>query len=59
MPAWIFRGSIRLDGVEFRITAATEEEAIAKAEAGEFDEYDEMGAETVDWEINPKTIEAE
>lgn len=57
MAEWIFKGSIRLDGVEFRITADTETEAIAKAKAGDYDDYDEMGAATADWEIDPGSCE--
>ena len=52
---WIFKGSLRLDGVSFFITADNEAEAIAKAKMGDYDEYDEMGATAADWEIDPKT----
>lgn len=57
MATWIFRGSVRLDGVEFRITAETEADAIKKAKAGDFDEYDDMAASAADWTILPDTIE--
>lgn len=57
MAVWIFKGSLRLDGVDFFISAETEAEAIAKAKAGEYDEHDEMGATTADWSIDPGTIE--
>lgn len=56
MAQWVFTGSIRLDGVSFYITAETEAEAIAKAKIGDYDEYDEQGATTADWEIQPSTV---
>lgn len=58
MPCWIFTGSLRLDGVVFYVTADTEAAAIAKAEAGDYDEHDEMGAATADWLIDPDSIES-
>ena len=57
MAEWIFRGSMRLEGVEFRITADSEAEAIAKAKTGDYDDYDDRGAVTVDWDIDPATGE--
>jgi hypothetical protein len=57
MAKWTARGSVRLDGVVFTITADTEAEARAKAVVGDFDEYDEMGAGSADWEIIPSTVE--
>ena len=50
-------GSVRLRGVEFRITAETLEEARDKARKGDFDDCDYDGAELYDWEIKPVTIQ--
>jgi len=58
MAKWTAMGSVRLDGVVFTITADTVEEARAKARAGDYDEHDEMPAETADWTILPSTVEA-
>jgi hypothetical protein len=57
MTQWLFKGSLRLDGVDFIITADTKDEAIAKAKSGDYDEYDEMGATAADWEIDPASGE--
>ena len=57
MASWIFKGSIRLDGVTFYVEAESEEEAREKARAGDYEEYDEMGAETANCEIDAGTIE--
>ena len=53
---YIARGTIELRGVDFYITAESEEDARAKAKAGEYDSYEDNGAETFNWEINPGTV---
>lgn len=55
MREYIFRGSVTKLGVEFIVKARNLNEAIAKAKEGKFDDYDDIGAETSDWELNPKT----
>jgi hypothetical protein len=55
---WIFTGSVELSGVTFFINDCTEDEARDRAQAGKYDDYDTSGAETVDWNIKAKTIEA-
>lgn len=57
MSQWIFRGKIERRNVDFYITADTEAEAIAKAEFGEYDDYETAVAETANWTIDPKTGE--
>ena len=58
MPNFIFYGWIKLRGVAFTVSAENSEKAIERARLGEFDEYDAAGAETVDWEIRPGSIES-
>jgi hypothetical protein len=57
MPQFTARGDVALSDVTFFIEADDEEEARAKAEAGEYDFYEIDGAETVDWTIRSRTVE--
>lgn len=57
MPEFIAKGTITLNGVDFFITAANKEEAILKAERGEYDDY-EVGDTSSDVrKIDPATVE--
>lgn len=49
---YIFRGKLSLSGVEFYITANSEEEAIAKARDGDWHDYDTLGASSEDCNID-------
>lgn len=57
MPEYRFYGRITQDGVTYYISAPNRESAIAAVKSNSFDEFDASGAETVDWDIDPKTIE--
>ena len=57
MASFICRGTVELRGVDFFIEAATLEEAIAKAEAGQFEDYETACAETFNWTMNSRTVE--
>jgi hypothetical protein len=53
---WIFRGTVKLSGVCFYVSAHTSQEALEMAMAGDCHaEFD--CAETVDFEIDPKSGE--
>lgn len=54
---WIFRGRVTLEGVQFFITADSEDEAIERARKGDFDDRDDGGGESVDWHIDVDSIE--
>lgn len=54
---FIFRGTVELSGVVFFVVAANEDEAKQKARDGDFVEYESNTAETINWSINPETIE--
>ena len=56
MREFIFRGTMLYRGVSFLITAATEEEARAKADRGEYDSYESLFGEVADWSIEPDSI---
>lgn len=58
MPKFICTGKVTLNGVIFYIEAKDETEATKKAAAGDWVDYETSGAETVDWECNPSTVEA-
>ncbi len=55
---FIFEGTVELRGVQFFVVAEDEMDARAKASAGEWTDYDTLGAETVNWELDLKTIQA-
>lgn len=52
---YIFTGSVELRGVQFFVKAKSLDEARQKARGGDYEEYETQCAETVNWEINPKT----
>ena len=54
---WQVSGQITLDGVIFFVTAKSEDEAIEKAESGQWDEYDIGGASSSNCKLDPGTIE--
>jgi hypothetical protein len=54
---FMFTGTVELRGVTFFVTAEDEDAAREKAKAGEYDDYDSGGAETVNWEMNPDSLE--
>jgi hypothetical protein len=56
MPKFIARGTIKLSGVVFLVDAVDIAEAKAKAEAGDWIDYEVDSASTDDWSINPKTV---
>lgn len=56
---FIARGSLTLNGVVFIIEADTINDAKQKAAAGLWTDYETFGAESVDWDIRPKTVEAD
>jgi len=58
MREFVCTGTMELRGVTFFIEAATEEEAIEKAKAGEWSDYDTNGAESVNWDMRESTLEA-
>lgn len=55
--SYFCRGTLELSGVIFTIKASSAEEAAEKAKAGEWDEWDVSGAESINWTINPATVE--
>lgn len=55
MPEYIFQGTVTLSGVDFYVTADSEEEAIAKAKMGEYNNRDTVGADSTDWDIDPNS----
>jgi len=57
MPEYRFFGRITLNGATFYISAPDAETARALAAKGKYDDADFNGAEMVDWDINPKTLE--
>ena len=57
MPEFIARGTVKLSGSIFIIEASNLEEAKRMAKAGQHDDRDDSGAEAVDWEIDPATVE--
>jgi hypothetical protein len=57
MPEFRFRGRITQAGVIFYLSAPDRESAIAAAKCHSFDEFNADGAETVNWDIDPTTIE--
>jgi hypothetical protein len=54
---YLFSGTVELRGVWFVVQASSDEEAREKAKAGEYIESDYRGAECVNWEMNPNTME--
>jgi len=52
MKYYVCTGRLVLNGVKFFIEAANEEEARRMAERGEYEDYDVIGAEAVDWTIS-------
>lgn len=54
---WLFNGRIELEGVDFFINNATEDEAIARAKASDWDYYDTIGASEINSHINSRTME--
>lgn len=56
MPQYTAEGKVELNGATFFITADSLEEAKRKAKAGEWDDYNSAGAETINWEIRPATV---
>ena len=57
MTEFTFKGQITLEGVIFYVKADSMFDALQKAQAGVYDSYDVKQAETVDWDINPNTVE--
>ena len=55
MPEYLFRGSLKMRGVVFFIEAENEAEAKKIAASGRYDDFDDNGAETVDWSIDEDT----
>jgi len=55
---FIFRGTIEYRGANFFVVAFTKAEAVAQAKAGDFQEIDVLGAEMINWEVDPRTIES-
>ena len=55
---FIFTGTIELHGVQFFILAEDEDEARAQARGGDYIEYETGGAETVNWTIDPNSLES-
>lgn len=56
MTQWVARGKIELHGVDFFIEAETKEEAIAMANAGDFQFYEDHGAQPMNWIIEPDSV---
>jgi hypothetical protein len=54
---WLCRGWIKLSGVQFSVSAATEDEARKKAAAGDWDDYDTTVASGEDWKLDEGSIE--
>jgi hypothetical protein len=54
---YLFTGTVELRGVWFVVQALNEDEAREKAKSGDYIESDFRGAETVNWELNPNTLE--
>jgi hypothetical protein len=57
MAQFTFYGTLELNCVCFFVEAADEAEAKAKAAAGQYTQYETLGAEPVNWTLNPKTME--
>ena len=55
---FIFTGTVELRGVHFFVVARDEADARAKAASGDWVDYETTGADTVNWELDPKTIQA-
>jgi hypothetical protein len=49
---WIVTGRVTFEGAQCIIQATTEDEALAKANAGEWDELTTGGASMVDWKFD-------
>ena len=58
MAIWMATGRIELSGVDFFIEADTLEEAKEKAKRGEYEFYEDNGAEAINWTIKPSTVES-
>ena len=57
MPEYIFNGTLSLSNVNFYIIADNEHDAKEKARRGEYVDWDIGDAGSVDWTINPNSIE--
>ena len=51
------RGTLELSGVVFTIKARSLEEAKEKARNGDWEEWAIDSAESINWTLNPKTVE--
>lgn len=57
MAEYICRGTVELTNVDFFVTAETFEEAKAKLKAGDWDHYDLDGAECLNANPYPSSLE--
>ena len=56
---FVFRARVEWNGVQIVATGATEEEARAKAEAGDWEEPDISPAEPINWRIDSRKGEVD
>ena len=54
---WLFRGTLKMSGVIFSVSAETEAEALQKARDGDWDDYDTTRASGDDWKLDDGTME--
>ena len=56
MPEFTAKGYVTRNGVRFFIVAASLDEAKEKARNGEWQDYDDKGADTVDWVMDVDSV---
>lgn len=54
---FLVRGTLELAGVTFTVSATSADAARAKASSGEWEDWDTSGAESVNWKLDPDSVE--